>query len=67
MKKRINKKTIKMLENNPKLKKVADEVRKNWFQEILSNKPITCESLQEKIDYINRLMILAKLKRKKTK
>ncbi len=56
-----------MLEKNPKLKKVADEFNEKWFTDILSNKPITCESIQEKIDYINRLMILAKLKRKKNK
>ncbi len=57
MKKRIDKKIVKMLENNPKLKKVVDEFKEKWFT-------VICESLQEKIDYINRLMILAKLKKK---
>ena len=64
MKKRIDKKIVKMLENNPKLKKVVDEFKEKWLTEILSDNPVICESLQEKIDYINRLMILAKLKKK---
>ncbi len=55
MKKRIDKKIVKMLENNPKIKKIADDFKEKWLTEILSDKPVTCESLQEKIDYINRL------------